>query len=86
GTRYGDLIEVDALTKVFQQHASHRHFACLIGSGKPNFGHCEAAAGIGSVIKVLLQMQHKAIAPTLYGERLNPDINFEQTPFSVNAA
>ncbi|MCC8366059.1 polyketide synthase dehydratase domain-containing protein [Xenorhabdus sp. PB61.4] len=85
GTRYGDLIEVGALTKVFQKRADNHHPACLIGSGKPNFGHCEAAAGVGSVIKVLLQMQHKMIAPTLYGERLNPDIIFEQTPFSVNS-
>ncbi|QTL38543.1 polyketide synthase dehydratase domain-containing protein [Xenorhabdus budapestensis] len=86
GTRYGDLIEVGALTKAFQKRSGNRHFACLIGSGKPNFGHCEAASGVGSVIKVLLQMQHKAIAPTLYGERLNPDIIFEQTPFSINSA
>ncbi|WP_338805169.1 beta-ketoacyl synthase N-terminal-like domain-containing protein [Xenorhabdus griffiniae] len=85
GTRYGDLIEVGALTKVFQKRADNRHSVCLMGSGKPNFGHCEAAAGVGSVIKVLLQMQHKAIAPTLYGERLNSDIIFEQTPFCVNS-
>ncbi|WP_166288069.1 beta-ketoacyl synthase N-terminal-like domain-containing protein [Photorhabdus stackebrandtii] len=85
GTRYGDLIEVGALTQAFQKRSGNRHLTCLIGSGKPNFGHCEAAAGVGSVIKVLLQMQHKVIAPTLYGERLNPDIVFEQTPFSVNA-
>ncbi|WP_340621267.1 beta-ketoacyl synthase N-terminal-like domain-containing protein [Xenorhabdus siamensis] len=85
GTRYGDLIEVGALTKVFQKRSDNHDLACLMGSGKPNFGHCEAAAGVGSVIKVLLQMQHKAIAPTLYGERLNPDIIFEQTPFSINS-
>ncbi|WP_176692783.1 beta-ketoacyl synthase N-terminal-like domain-containing protein [Photorhabdus luminescens] len=85
GTRYGDLIEVGALTQAFQKRSGNRHLTCLIGSGKPNFGHCEAAAGVGSVIKVLLQMKHKAIVPTLYGERLNPDIAFDQTPFSVNA-
>ncbi len=86
GTRYGDLIEVSALTQAFRHRSADNQAACLMGSGKSNFGHCEAAAGVGSVIKVLLQIQHRAIAPTLYGEMLNPAIDFEQTPFRVNSA
>lgn len=83
GTRLGDPIEITALNKAFQQYTQETGF-CLIGSAKSNIGHCESAAGIAGLTKVLLQMQHRQIVPSLHSERLNPHIDFAKSPFVVN--
>ncbi|SAL32898.1 polyketide synthase [Caballeronia udeis] len=87
GTKLGDPIEIAALTKAFYDGApdSSREFGyCRIGSAKSNIGHCESAAGIAGVTKVLLQMKHGVIVPSLHSRRLNPHIDFDATPFVVN--
>lgn len=88
GTPLGDPIEVAALTKAFARRADKvgatlRHESCRIGSVKSNVGHLESAAGIAALTKVLLQMRHKTIAPSLHSADLNPNINFSRTPFRV---
>src|SRR6266545_1592443 len=83
GTRLGDPIEIAALSKAFQQYTHETGF-CLIGSVKSNIGHCESAAGIAGLTKVLLQMRHQQIAPSLHSTQLNPHIDFAKTPFVVN--
>ncbi|HET8890469.1 MAG TPA: SDR family NAD(P)-dependent oxidoreductase, partial [Candidatus Angelobacter sp.] len=83
GTRLGDPIEIAALSKAFQQHTQDTGY-CLIGSVKSNVGHCESAAGIAGLTKVLLQMQHQQIVPSLHSEQLNPHIDFDKSPFVVN--
>ena len=83
GTKLGDPIEISSLSKAFQQHTRDAGF-CLIGSAKSNIGHCESAAGIAGLTKVLLQMQHQQIVPSLHSRELNPHIDFTQTPFVVN--
>jgi acyl transferase domain-containing protein/acyl carrier protein len=83
GTKLGDPIEIAALARVFEKNTAERGF-CLIGSAKSNIGHTEAAAGIAGLTKVLLQMQHRQIAPSLHSSRLNPHIDFAQSPFVVN--
>src|SRR6266540_3562961 len=83
GTRLGDPIEIAALSKAFQQYTHDTEF-CLIGSVKSNIGHCESAAGIAGLTKVLLQMRRQLIAPSLHSAQLNPHIDFPTTPFVVN--
>lgn len=85
GTKLGDPIEIAALSRVFQESTPDNGF-CQIGSAKSNIGHCEAAAGIAGLTKVLLQFKHKQIVPSLHSTRLNPHIDFERTPFVVNQA
>nr|DAC82026.1 TPA_exp: polyketide synthase [Kiritimatiellota bacterium] len=82
GTVLGDPIEVSGLARAFEHYSKDRQF-CTIGSVKSNIGHCESAAGIAGVTKVLLQMQQGQIVPSLHSKRLNPNIDFSNTPFVV---
>ncbi|WP_255298242.1 SDR family NAD(P)-dependent oxidoreductase [Brevibacillus dissolubilis] len=82
GTSLGDPIEIAGLTKTFREYTQDRQF-CAIGSAKSNIGHCESAAGIASLTKVLLQMKYRQLVPSLHSSVLNPNIDFAQTPFVV---
>ncbi|MDF4005356.1 SDR family NAD(P)-dependent oxidoreductase, partial [Luteibacter sp. PPL552] len=53
GTSLGDPIEIAGLSKAFAGWTTDTGF-CAIGSAKSNIGHCESAAGIAGVTKVLL--------------------------------
>lgn len=83
GTSLGDPIEITGLSKTFEEYTKEKQF-CLIGSAKSNIGHCESAAGIAGVTKVLLQMKYQKIAPSLHSEVLNPYIDFANSPFTVS--
>ncbi|RFT98735.1 SDR family NAD(P)-dependent oxidoreductase [Paenibacillus jamilae] len=82
GTSLGDPIEIAGLQKVFQEYTEDTQF-CAIGSAKSNIGHCESAAGIAGVTKVLLQLKYGQIAPSLHSSTLNPNIDFSNSPFIV---
>jgi acyl transferase domain-containing protein len=81
-TALGDPIEVAALAQVFRSQTSKRQF-CGIGSVKTNIGHLGAAAGVASLIKTVLALQHGAIPPSLHYQRPNPNIDFDSSPFFV---
>ncbi|MBN9228887.1 MULTISPECIES: SDR family NAD(P)-dependent oxidoreductase [Legionella] len=80
GTSLGDPIEMASLNKVFAQ-SMQQH--CALGSVKSNIGHCESAAGIAAVTKVVLQLQHQTLVPSLFSETLNTNIDWSRTPFRV---
>ncbi|GJM16961.1 MAG: hypothetical protein DHS20C13_22880 [Thermodesulfobacteriota bacterium] len=81
GTKLGDPIEMDALMNVFNACPEH---SCAIGSVKSNVGHTSAAAGLVSLQKVLLLMEHQQLVPSLHFEKANEHINFDRSPFYVN--
>lgn len=83
GTALGDPIEINGLTEAFRESTQASGF-CALGSVKPNIGHLEAAAGIASATKVVLQLEHKMLVPSLNAEDLNPNIDFANSPFFVN--
>src|SRR5262249_1651143 len=68
----------------FRAYTQARGF-CAIGSVKTNIGHLEAAAGVASLIKTPLALQHQTLPPSLNFERPNPEIDFANSPFYVNA-
>jgi polyketide synthase PksN len=80
GTSLGDPIEIAGLTKAFAQQD---YQYCAIGSAKSNLGHLEAAAGIAGLSKVLLQMQHGMLAPSIHSDVVNPYIDFAHSPFHI---
>jgi acyl transferase domain-containing protein len=83
GTELGDPIEISALTRAFRAGTDRKGF-CPIGSIKPNVGHLDAAAGVSSLIKTVLAMEHGQIPPTINYENQNPKIDFDNSPFFVN--
>ena len=82
GTSLGDPIEVGAIGTVFGKTHSQEQ-PLRIGSVKTNIGHSEGAAGIASLIKVVLQLQHQKIAPSLHFNQPNPYIDWEKLPVQV---
>ncbi len=80
GTSLGDPIEISGLTKAFDQVDTKY---CAIGSVKSNIGHAEAAAGVAGVTKILLQLKHRLLAPSLHSSTLNPYAKIDQSPFYV---
>jgi acyl transferase domain-containing protein len=80
GTILGDLIEIEALTRVFKKQAND----IALGSVKPNIGHLDAASGIAGLIKVVQALKYKILPPNIHFETPNPQINFQQTSFYIN--
>lgn len=77
GTYLGDPIELEALGKVIGETRGPDK-PCWVGSVKTNIGHLEPAAGLASIIKVVLSMQNKQIAPHLNVTQPNPLIDFNR--------
>lgn len=80
GTALGDPIEINGLS---QAYPGLPVGSCPIGSVKTNIGHLESASGIAGLTKVLLQLEHGKLAPSLHGTEPNPRIDFAASPFSV---
>lgn len=84
GTLLGDPVEIKALTKAFRHYTDKKQY-CAIGSVKTNIGHTDTAAGVAGFIKTVLALKNKIIPASLYYSEPNPHIQFEESPFYVNA-
>ena len=62
GTPVGDSVEMQSTATVFQ---SGRKNPLMMGSVKSMVGHCLSAAGMASLLKVILAMKAKKLPPTL---------------------
>lgn len=82
GTKLGDPIELEALTKSFRAYTDRSGY-CAVGSVKTNIGHTVAAAGIASIIKCILMMQHGKIVSTLGCDNINPLMEIDKSPFYI---
>lgn len=82
GTQLGDPIEVNAVVNAYCKGRSHTE-PLKIGSVKSNIGHLEAAAGIASIIKVLLSLKNNKIPANLNFNTPNPKINWAAAPIKV---
>ncbi|KAJ5834965.1 hypothetical protein N7447_000991 [Penicillium robsamsonii] len=75
GTQAGDSVECESVCEVFAPVSSRRrdNQSLLLGAVKSNIGHGEAAAGIASLIKMLLVYQ-KSMIPAHIGikTKINP--------------
>lgn len=84
GTIVGDPIEITALTQAWRSFTD-KSGICAIGSLKSNIGHLGEAAGVAALIKTVLALQNREIPPSLHYETPNPQIDFANSPFFVNA-
>jgi myxalamid-type polyketide synthase MxaB len=82
GTSLGDPIEVDALARVFQSAREGRP-PIAIGSVKTNIGHLESGAGVAGLLKVVLMLQHRKIAPHLHLTMPTPHVSWDRYNFKV---
>ncbi|KAH8749881.1 thiolase-like protein [Diaporthe sp. PMI_573] len=76
GTKLGDPIEFNALRNVFgTNEEGQRPLPLALGALKGQIGHLEAAAGIASLIKVILVFNHGGLLPkNVNYQTLNPEI------------
>jgi acyl transferase domain-containing protein/acyl carrier protein len=82
GTPLGDPIEIESLVAALGgRRPADRPL--LVGSVKTNLGHPESAAGIASLIKVVLALQHEQIPPQLHYEHPNTHVAWERLPVDI---
>ncbi len=82
GTVLGDPIEARALAAAL---GANRPVTAplLLGSVKTNLGHLEAAAGIASLIKVVLALRHGELPASLHFRTPNPHVPWATLPLRV---
>lgn len=76
GTKLGDPIEYRAFTTAYRG----RRALLPAGSVKANLGHLESAAGVASLLKTVLALQHGRIPPNPHFHRFNPHIEAADFP------
>jgi phthiocerol/phenolphthiocerol synthesis type-I polyketide synthase C len=73
GTPVGDPIEAHAIGQVYGRG---RATPIRIGSVKTNLGHLEPASGMAGLVKTVLMLKHRELAPSLHLVTPNPHIDF----------
>jgi polyketide synthase PksN len=80
GLPVGDALEVAAMSKAFKEFTADQRF-CALGSVTSNIGHAVAASGVSKLAKVILQMQHRQLAPHIKASPMGSDLGLETSPF-----
>jgi len=81
-TQVGDATELGALSALMRKHLPPGR-QVPIGSVKANIGHTLETAGIASLVKVVLAMDHGMIPPGSTCDELNQEFDWADGPFTV---
>ncbi|MBM4023010.1 MAG: acyltransferase domain-containing protein, partial [Planctomycetes bacterium] len=81
-TQVGDATELAALSRLMGRHLPPGR-QIPIGSVKANIGHTLETAGIASLVKVVLAMEHGVIPPGTTARSLSDQFDWAGGPFSV---
>jgi acyl transferase domain-containing protein/NAD(P)H-dependent flavin oxidoreductase YrpB (nitropropane dioxygenase family) len=84
GTAVGDRVEVEALGELFRGVGATPR-GCAIGSIKSMIGHTKSVAGLASLVKTTLALEHRVLPPTIGVERPNEQLRSDASPFYVSA-
>ena len=82
GTALGDPIEIEALVAISGQNRP-MHQPLIVGAMKTNIGHLETAAGVSSLLKVVLALQHQEIPAHLHLKQPNPHVAWDELPVTI---
>ncbi|MCC6809970.1 MAG: SDR family NAD(P)-dependent oxidoreductase, partial [Deltaproteobacteria bacterium] len=82
GTALGDPIEVNALVHAYGRDRPPER-PLLVGSVKTNIGHLEAAAGMASIIKVVLALENEQIPGQIGLSKPSRKIAWDESALSV---
>ncbi|MBC7840744.1 MAG: type I polyketide synthase [Gemmatimonadaceae bacterium] len=83
GTRAGDPVELGALGTVLSDDRAPDAPKTWVGSVKTNFGHTEAAAGVAGLIKTVLMLERRQIAPSLHFATPNVEVPWSTLPIAI---
>ncbi|MGC1497645.1 MAG: beta-ketoacyl synthase N-terminal-like domain-containing protein [Sulfitobacter sp.] len=84
GTALGDPIEARGIADVFRKAGIDATANPVkVGTLKGHFGHMESAAAIAAVTKVVAQMEHEQLVPTLPDLPQSRLVSFKRTPLSL---
>ncbi|MEV6771980.1 type I polyketide synthase [Nocardia sp. NPDC051030] len=75
GTTLGDPIEAQALLATYGQDRPEGQ-PLWLGSLKSNFGHAQAAAGVGGIIKMVMALRHEVMPRTLHVDEPSPHVDW----------
>lgn len=82
-TNLGDPIEIKGIQGAFRKYTNKRQF-CALSCVKTNMGHLFEAAGIASMVKAIMALKNKLIPPSIYFNKPNRTILFEDSPVYIN--
>ncbi|KAJ6076276.1 hypothetical protein N7499_008257 [Penicillium canescens] len=77
GTPVGDPIELSAVGMTLGEARSATDEPIYVGSVKTNLGHTEGAAGVASLIKVVLCLEKATLVPNAGFKNINPKIRLD---------
>ena len=81
-TQVGDATELGALASLVSKNLPAGH-QIPIGSVKANIGHTLETAGLASLVKVVLAMEHAQIPPSSTCKTPNEDFDWQNGPFKL---
>lgn len=81
GTAVGDPVELKGIAAAIKER--EREKKLYLGSVKSNIGHCESAAGMAGIIKVILSLQNGKIPANLHLDNPTTAFDWEKAPLSV---
>jgi len=81
-TQVGDATELGALASLVSKNIPAGH-QIPIGSVKANIGHTLETAGLASLVKVVLAMEHAQIPPSSTCKTPNEDFDWQDGPFKL---